>query len=1073
MSTPWLYIGLVLRALVLYLGVFGITSFIVGAAGLSYSPYWQEAVVTPGTTALLCIPIAVACAIASMGTVFAIATPILYAGAVIGIYAINYGNPFSFIWFSILRVYNYALNTVSSAGYYQFSNFIISDGYDYSKIASYDPYRFAGVFILASIIGLILYFCIQKKTRLIPLVILFTIVIGPILTYNLAEGNSGIAFIIVFICGALALKVYDYRYGGKAEAVLKNKKLKAEKKSEKELKRKKKLEEKEALRAEADRVFDKAIDADMPLKKAKQARAAVYKNHKDAKKAARENEKLAKRLEKKNLAKANKERKARIKDLKKQLSKAPKGSSERERILASINAQLAVLNEKKIQKQDRLSKLRIEKKEAARKSRRISMAGGFAGIGVALIAFLAVWLPLALAKEPFAVIKPINDRVQTIRAYVTAYLRGSDVDLNDPYVYGLDLLAPRDLSFEPLELEDRTLFSVQAKAMSNIYMRSWAATEFDWVENKWYSGSYPDLYRYRERFGNSFTPDSIKTDFYSYVYPSSTVIEDEHTYKNFSKYGFTVQQINVWRSGGQSLLIFVPSHMNTNAGLLEYGTLSKLPYTYQNYFDGTYSSFHIRYGRGYSTISYVTAYNRVDTAHTIDDSLLYYSLCADAITAAPNASDEEARAIVDEIEWTLQEMGIEYLGASIADRYYFSMSTEEQKKYLADISTEKDYREYVLETYTDKSEIESIANIATEIKDNAVAKELEEGKDGSLTRHEAALAVVDYFRSGEFTYTETPNKDLAKGNKPVIQSFLTEVKQGYCSHFASAAVFLLREMDIPARYVEGYVASDLESEGINTGRYSTEITGTDAHAWIEVYMDGIGWMQYEVSPGQLCDDMYDPNSDTVPPEIEETEDEEDEEPEEDESSDPMEVPETPPKPPVSEETDEELDGGFESDLQLFIMLLIIALIVAAVAAAVYFVIRYIRKRAWTAMNARYAVIDTAKNRDAFIENSFDKHSHAKSIIDWILDVYALIGCEPRPGELPSEFVTRMREDYKDLSKVDVGDVIDAMQKEEFGHGLNYDELNLCAEYLEDIISSVYAGMNPWQKLVNRYFRRKI
>ena len=81
MSTLWLYIGLLLRTLVTYIGIFGITSFICGAAGLSTSPYWQAVVVSPASIALICILPALACGIASLSKLSALLTGILYTGA--------------------------------------------------------------------------------------------------------------------------------------------------------------------------------------------------------------------------------------------------------------------------------------------------------------------------------------------------------------------------------------------------------------------------------------------------------------------------------------------------------------------------------------------------------------------------------------------------------------------------------------------------------------------------------------------------------------------------------------------------------------------------------------------------------------------------------------------------------------------------------------------------------------------------------------------------------------------------------------------------------------------------------
>lgn len=1070
MSPLWQYVGLALRTLVLFVGVFGITAFICGAAELTESEYWNAVVVSPWSIALLCLPVAAACAIASLGRLPAIITPFAYTGIYMGVCAIAYGNPIDFTVKSALRIYNLALYNVSTRGYYSFGNYMVNDGYDYTTAgtALSDPYRFAGAFLLATLIGFILYFCIQKRTRIFPIVVLMSAVFAPILTYNLAVGNAGIAFMLVFICAALGLKVYDYRYCGKAERKAAKKKLRSKKRLEKEKKKAERKEKRAALKKEADGVFDKAIDADMPLRKARQARLAVYKNHRISKKTAKKAAKADKKVQKKKQKAEKKERALRIKNLKKQLSSLPKGSAERQSIIAKITAEGAPSAAKKEEKKNRRAAIRAEKKATEKRYRKNSFAGGYAGFGIALVAFLAVWLPLAIADQPFAEIKPINSRVQATRAYVTAYLRGSDVDLNDPYAYGIYGLNPRKLSFDPVDLDDKKMFTVDTDGTSNIYLRSWVATDFDWKTNSWISSDFEDIHRYREKFGNDFTPDSIKTDFYKYVYPSSAIIDEEDTYKNFTKYGFTVQQVDVWRVRGQSLLLFVPSHMNTDKGLFEYKDLNEDPYKYQNYYEGTYTSFFYRYGRGYSTISYVTALNRADTAKSIDDSITYYQICKNHLSGlSGEITDDIIYETVTECENQFAELGIEYQGTSLVDRYFNEMTDADREALRKSFETEERYRKSIVEPlYTVKAENEVIAEIALGIQNEAIEEKVQNGGLSALTVHESVMAVVDYFRSDEFYYTETPNADLTNGKKPVIEAFLTDVKQGYCSHFASAAVFLLREMGVPCRYVEGYVATDLEPLGTTGSKHRTDVYGTDAHAWIEVYMDGMGWMQYEVTQGQLCDDMYDPNSDTFDPDMGNNDQEED----------------NTPKPPVGGMTDNDQKppqgSDFEveeeiSDLQYLLYGIIGLLCLAAIGVLIWLLIRFIRGRAVAAMDARYKVIDEAKDRDAYLKPETDRHHLARSINDWIFEVYSTIGCEPRAGELPEEFAARMHEDYGDLSTVDVRDVVFAMQKEEFGHGLTFEEQNNCAKYLEDIITSVYAGMNPLQKIINRYIKRKI
>ena len=67
-------------------------------------------------------------------------------------------------------------------------------------------------------------------------------------------------------------------------------------------------------------------------------------------------------------------------------------------------------------------------------------------------------------------------------------------------------------------------------------------------------------------------------------------------------------------------------------------------------------------------------------------------------------------------------------------------------------------------------------------------------------------------------------------------------------HYASAAVMILREMGVPARYASGYVVprNSFEEDGTS---YAAEVLDNQAHAWAEVYLDSIGWVPVEVTAG--------------------------------------------------------------------------------------------------------------------------------------------------------------------------------------------------------------------------------
>ena len=72
--------------------------------------------------------------------------------------------------------------------------------------------------------------------------------------------------------------------------------------------------------------------------------------------------------------------------------------------------------------------------------------------------------------------------------------------------------------------------------------------------------------------------------------------------------------------------------------------------------------------------------------------------------------------------------------------------------------------------------------------------------------------------------------------------FLTEAKEGVCRHYATAATVALRALGIPARYTVGF-AADVKAN------VTTVVTGDKAHAWVEVYIEGLGWIAIDPTGG--------------------------------------------------------------------------------------------------------------------------------------------------------------------------------------------------------------------------------
>jgi transglutaminase-like putative cysteine protease/uncharacterized protein (DUF58 family) len=114
-------------------------------------------------------------------------------------------------------------------------------------------------------------------------------------------------------------------------------------------------------------------------------------------------------------------------------------------------------------------------------------------------------------------------------------------------------------------------------------------------------------------------------------------------------------------------------------------------------------------------------------------------------------------------------------------------------------------------------------------------------------------AAVEYFTSGSFTYSETaPVEDGFDGTGiDAVQRFLRQ-RSGYCVHYAAAMALLARAHGIPARIAIGYRPGTLVDE---QGRARTyEVTNRDLHAWPQLFVDGVGWVSFEPTPGMTDDE---------------------------------------------------------------------------------------------------------------------------------------------------------------------------------------------------------------------------
>ncbi len=101
---------------------------------------------------------------------------------------------------------------------------------------------------------------------------------------------------------------------------------------------------------------------------------------------------------------------------------------------------------------------------------------------------------------------------------------------------------------------------------------------------------------------------------------------------------------------------------------------------------------------------------------------------------------------------------------------------------------------------------------------------------------------LEQYLAATFPYTTAPNLNAGQ-SKDFVDSFLFEIKEGYCDYFSTAMAVMLRTIGIPSRWVKGFAPGEAAGDGEYLVRNS------DAHSWVEVYFPGYGWLPFEPTSG--------------------------------------------------------------------------------------------------------------------------------------------------------------------------------------------------------------------------------
>ncbi|QIJ62928.1 DUF3488 and transglutaminase-like domain-containing protein [Streptomyces sp. JB150] len=132
----------------------------------------------------------------------------------------------------------------------------------------------------------------------------------------------------------------------------------------------------------------------------------------------------------------------------------------------------------------------------------------------------------------------------------------------------------------------------------------------------------------------------------------------------------------------------------------------------------------------------------------------------------------------------------------------------------------------------------------TEVPDSlpaVVSRTAREVTEGAANPYEQAVKLQEYFAlNGGFEYDT--RVDVGSGSRAIAR-FLRD-KQGFCVHFSFAMASMARTLGIPARVAVGFAPGTPQADG------TVSVGLRDAHAWPELYFEGVGWTRFEPTPNR-------------------------------------------------------------------------------------------------------------------------------------------------------------------------------------------------------------------------------
>ncbi|ROR74448.1 transglutaminaseTgpA domain-containing protein [Bogoriella caseilytica] len=332
---------------------------------------------------------------------------------------------------------------------------------------------------------------------------------------------------------------------------------------------------------------------------------------------------------------------------------------------------------------------------------------------------------------------------------------------------------------------------------------------------------------------------------------------------------------------------------------------------------------------------------------------------------------------------------------------------------------------------------EATGETVRDLLQEVLGERFDDPDPAALNQMEIAEAIQAHLRSNTYTYSlelAPPTETTDPGEDPLAHFLAT--RTGYCTHFATAMVMMSRAADIPARLAMGFIPGEEGEDGVRT------VVASDAHAWPELYISGLGWTAFEPTPGIRAGDAP-----SFP--VAGTQDDPEPATEEDEDVAEPEAPELPEEPEAPEEDEDTgaLPGTADDASGTPVWLWVLALLASAVMLAVV---------PAAGRRFRLAPLHAASDSAERVEARWEQL--VRSLHD--------VGIAPAPQLTPRQAGRRYATKLGGAAEVThvIGVLVAHVESARYGAGVEATAARECGPAVRTVITTAHARLNWRQRI---------